>query len=262
MKYKNYLKNKNLSKLTIDIYCKNEIKWLEYLDKRNPTKKLLVAYINKYQKSHKPNSVRLLYATVLSYLKFQKKWKLYNEALDIKLPSQILVNKVIISIDEYNITRKNIVLNKWYIKRNWLIFSLFFMSGIRINEITQINKKQIKDNKIYIKCKGNKYRTIFINDYIMDLLSEWKYSRLNISKKGTKISNKQILIIIKNIGWEYFKKDITPHSLRRSFATNLIRSKIDIKVVSNLLGHANINTTARYIHLTEDEIIDSIKNIF
>lgn len=263
MKYTTYLKNKNLSKLTINTYIRNANKWEIYLNSRKSSKKLFVNYINKYQKNHMPNSTRLIYSSILSYIKFQKKWKLYNEFKDIRLPSSTQLNKTTISLKEFNELRGVKTIEKdWYKSRDWLIFTFLLTTGIRISELTQVNKKNIKNNCLTINGKGNKERIIYICDYLQILLRNWKANRINISKQNKQITNKQANIIIKKIGKMLFDKEITPHSLRRSYATNLLRGGVDIKTVSKMLGHTNINTTSRYIHFSSEELIDNIKHIF
>ena len=124
------------------------------------------------------------------------------------------------------------------------------------------NKKDIYDNNKYrILGKGNKIRTIYLNDYLVSLLDNWKPNRIAISKNNKLLTIKQINIIIKKLSSTYFNKLLTPHSLRRSFATNLLKSNINIEIVRRTLGHSNINTTSRYIQYTDDEILNEIKNL-
>ncbi len=75
------------------------------------------------------------------------------------------------------------------------------------------------------------------------------------------ISIKQINSIIKRLSRKYFQKEITPHGLRRSYATNLLKNNVNIEVVKQTLGHTNINTTSRYIQITEEDIINEINKI-
>lgn len=262
MKYITYLKNKNLSQETIRVYSIYTRKWIEYLNGKNPTKTLFVKYINKLKQNHKPNSVKLQYACILSYLKFQKKWKLYISFQDIKLPEQQFSNKEIISISDFNYLKQNIKLDNWIEKRNWLMFAILFTTGIRVNELRKIKIKAIVNKKVEIKCKGSLYRRVLIPDYLDSLLKNWKRNNICSSRKNKEISNNQIIKIIKNIGIKYLNISITPHSLRRSYATNLLRKGIDLKTVSKLMGHKSINTTSKYIYLTEKEIFDKVKNIF
>ena len=263
MKYITYLKNKNLSQSTINTYIRNAKEWENYLNTRKPSKTLFVNYINKYQKNHMPNSTRLIYSSVLSYIKFQKKWNLFNEFKDIRLPSSIQANKTTITLEEFNkIKAIKETENDWYKSRDWLILTFLLTTGIRISELNQVNKKNIKKSCLTIVGKGNKWRTIYICDYLQLLLKNWRANRINISKQNKQITNKQINIIIRKIGETLFSKNITPHSLRRSYATTLLRSGVDIKTVSKILGHTNINTTSRYIHFSDEELIENIKHIF
>ncbi|MGL4184076.1 MAG: tyrosine-type recombinase/integrase [Metamycoplasmataceae bacterium] len=263
MKYESYLKNKNLSKNTLKAYLRIEKKWNEYLMDQNPTIKKVINFLNiKDNSKIKASTIRLTYSSLISLFRFQKRWKLINEVREIKLPKEVFYNKEVITFDEYREVEKKINNISWFQKRNWLIFSILLMSGIRNNEILSISKKEIIDGKIQIKGKGNKSRIIFFNNYLLFLLEDWKRNEIAVNKKNRKLCSKQINSIVKTISVKYFNKELTPHSLRRSFATNLIRKKIDIKTVSILLGHSNINTTSRYIHLTNDEISNSIKNLY
>lgn len=262
MNYEKYLKNKNLSNKTIDTYKKNVVKYLTYLKDKNITKSNFVKFLNHENKKLSANTVRLLYSSVLSYLKYKKMWKLYNEFQDIKLPKIVVYNRTTISLDEYNNVKDKIILSTWYNKRDWIIFSFLFLTGIRGFEINQIEKKKIIDNKIKIVGKNNKERFVFIPEYLNSLLNNWKYNCLNINKSKKKLTHKQLNIIVKRIGIKYFEKNISCHSLRRSYATNLLRKNVDIKTVSTFLGHSNINTTSRYLYLSTDEMIDKLKTVF
>ena len=263
MKYLTYLKNKNLSKNTINCYLKYSKIWINYLNDRKPNKSLFVKFLNQYRKTHSNNSTKLLYSSILSFIKFKKMHKLYFECNDIRLPSTSLKNKTIIDLNEFNKIKSSLTnISKWYEKRNWIIFVFLFTTGLRANELNQINKKNIHYNRIKIIGKGQKEREIFLNEYLISLLNTWKANRINISKQNKLLSYKQINCIIKCVSFKYFKKNINPHDLRRSFATNLLRNHVDLKTISYLLGHSNINTTSRYIFLTVDEIHKNIKNIF
>ena len=262
MNYLTYLKNKNLSKITIKIYLKNSNKWLDFLNNRSATKTLFSKFIKMHLKKLSSNSIRLLYSSILSFLKYQKKWKLVNECKDIKLPTCVQYNKTVITLEEYSSINIDILNETWMNYRDWLIFSFLFFTGIRACELNQIKKSNIINNKLLISGKSNKTRIIFIPDLLNKLLKAWKNDYINVSKKNKKLTHKQLNIIIKRIGMKYFSKNISCHSLRRSYATNLLRKNVDIKTVSTFLGHSNINTTSRYIQLTTDEMVEKIKSVF
>ena len=68
-------------------------------------------------------------------------------------------------------------------------------------------------------------------------------------------------VILTSMAVYLFGKKILPHDLRRSYATNLLRKGINIKVISDLLGHENISTTSKYLYFSENEIINELKKI-
>lgn len=263
MKYKTYLKNKNLSSNTIKAYWSNIERWLKFLNGKPATKAKLTTFINEYNKDHSPNSVKLAFSAIMSYLKYQKYDKLISAAHDIRLPSQVSINKNIIDIKEYESIKNNFKNERnWYKKRNWLIFSILFTTGIRVSELNQISKSAIIDKTIMIKGKGNKNRPVFLGNYLTTLINNWRSNQIIISKNHKKLTYKQINLIIKQISQEHFYKKLSPHDLRRSFATNLSRNGVDLKTISLLLGHSNINTTSRYIFYTQEEIRLSIDDLF
>lgn len=262
MKYINYLKNKNLSKNTIKIYLREYYNWNKYLKDRKTNKTLFVKYLTNYSKSHQPNSIHLVYSSIISIFRFEKRWKLINQCKDIKLPQIQQNNKTIISLEQYYNVKQIIQFNTWREKRNWLIFSFLFLTGIRVSELLEFNKNKIyENNKLKIKGKGNKVRVIFLTNYLIELLNNWKAYRIAISKKNKILSIKQINLIVQKISKKYFNKNITPHGLRRSFATNLLKNNANIEIVRKTLGHTNINTTARYLQFNDDDIINEINTI-
>ena len=99
-----------------------------YLGDRKPNKTLFVKYINNYAKTHQPNSVHLIYSSLISIFKFEKKWKLINQCKDIKLPKMQQINRKIISLQEYENVKNIVKLNSKIEKRNWIIFSFLFIN--------------------------------------------------------------------------------------------------------------------------------------
>lgn len=261
MTYIQYLENKNLSQNTIKIYLFYLEKWERFLKDTKPSKVKIIKFL-KLNEAKSANTIKLIFAIIMSHLKYLKLTKLYYECLDIKLPSVAVKFKNVLDLNHFNKKREKIQFKNWYQKRDWLIFVVCFTTGIRISEIYQFNKLAINSNKITIKGKGQKTRIIFIPQYTLSLINQWKDNLIAIKKDGNQLSYKQLNKIIKKISLTIFKMILQPHDLRRSYATNLLRKGIDLKIVSELLGHNNINTTSKYIHLSENEIIRKIKNIF
>lgn len=264
MKYINYLKNKNLSQNTICIYQYVYSCWKEFIKDKNPTKTLFVSYIKQYSKTHQARSTRLHYAAIISIFKFEKRWKLINNCKDIKLPQIEYASRTVLTFTEFNQMKEKMFheMNDWTKKRNWIIYTILFQTGIRISEINQFNKRNIQNNILIIKGKGNKTRKIYIPEYLQSLMRSWKNNKIAITKQVKNLSTKQINKIIKQMSLFLFNKYLTPHDLRRSFATMLVKKKTDLEIIRKLMGHSNISTTIRYTQYNDDDIYSQIKNIF
>ncbi len=261
MKYITWLKNRNLSSTTIEIYLNNANKWKLYLANRNPNKTLFVNYINDYATNHKPRSIKLVYYSILSLFKFEKKFKLILECKDLKLPSIQYHLKSTITLNDFKNLKKP-KSNNFLDQRNYLIFHLLFFTGLRASELLRFDKSLIYDsNKLLIQGKDNKYRVIFLNDKLLKLLNNWKHPKVCIASNKKLLTIKQLNVIVKEFCLNNFNKYITTHGLRRSYATNLLKNNVNIEVVRRILGHTNINTTSNYLHYTDDEIIYEIKKV-
>lgn len=259
--YQQYLNEKNLSQNTVRVYLIYVMKFHNEI-KNNLEKINIINFLNNFSKSHQPRSIKLMYNCIISYLKFIKEYELINELRDIRLPKIQNHLKTVIKLNEFNLVKNNIVCMNKKQNRNWLIFCILFLTGIRVSELLQIDKNKIKDNKIYIVGKGSKTRVIYIVPYLMKLINDYDENIVATNNNKKILTTKQINVIIKNIGINYFNKEITPHSLRRSYATNLLRNNVNLEVVRKSLGHSNINTTATYLQFTDEEILDELSKTF
>ncbi len=152
-------------------------------------------------------------------------------------------------------------------KRDYLIFALLYDTGVRVSELININLNNIDFSNKCIKIlgKGNKERLVYFTDITLNLLTEYIYKILNIneikfnylfSKKNGKILSRfEVYNIInkycKNAG---INKNVTPHTIRHTFATHMIQNDADIMSVKTILGHSNISTTQLYTHLNNKDL--------
>ncbi len=159
--------------------------------------------------------------------------------------------------------------------RDRAILSLLFSSGLRISELSRLNIEQVnlKTKEFTIRGKGSKLRIAFLSDETAAILEKWLQKRtdtdpalfVRMVKDPSKfdgdlrLSNRSIQRIIKKYAQKAgIVKKVTPHVLRHSFATNLLRNGADIRSVQALLGHSSIGTTQIYTHVTNE----SLKEIF
>jgi len=157
-------------------------------------------------------------------------------------------------------------------KRNRAILELIFSTGMRISEVVNLNREQIKmkdnqivDNKIYILGKGKKQRFVYMTDRAIHFLNEYlalrkdDYPALFIPTKGTRKATENPYIVRLSQNYiqmkiaEYRKKlgiivPTSAHSLRHGFATYLAEEGANPAAIQRLLGHSSLQTTSRYVH--------------
>jgi integrase/recombinase XerD len=154
-------------------------------------------------------------------------------------------------------------------KRDRAILELLYSSGLRISELTNARLEQInlEDRFIRVTGKGNKTRLVpigrkaceAINDYLETerrvLVRPRTGSELFLSRRGQKLTRQRVWQIIKEIAeLGAFEIRIYPHLLRHSFATHLLSNGADLRIIQELLGHADISTTQIYTHVDQNRL--------
>ncbi len=153
--------------------------------------------------------------------------------------------------------------------RDKTIFELLYSCGLRISEAIEILQDNVdfENSLVRVIGKGNKERLAPIGDEAKRLLKKYLLESRNeisgrreseylfISKKGSKLNRKSVWRLLKNyVVRTRIKKNITPHTLRHSFATHLIENGADLRSVQELLGHMDISTTQVYTHLAQKKL--------
>lgn len=146
--------------------------------------------------------------------------------------------------------------------RNKVVISLLYASGIRLSELISLNIGSIHDRQFTVVGKGSKARLCFLDDRTEALINEYLSTRddnctaLIISKsRKSRMTSTNVQLLIKNSAKRAgINKKVSPHILRHSFATNFISNNGNIRVLSTLLGHANVSTTMTYTHVIDKEL--------
>lgn len=159
--------------------------------------------------------------------------------------------------------------------RNKAMLELIYATGARISEITNLELNQIDYDECVIRVtgKGKKDRIIPFGDTASKTLKEYievyrvfliKNDTCNyvfINKNGSKISRQMVFKILKSLTKKAgIEKEVSPHTLRHSFATNLLNNGADLRVIQELLGHENLETTEIYSHLQNKKIEEDYSN--
>jgi len=163
----------------------------------------------------------------------------------------------------------------WPVRDKALILSMY-SAGLRISETVSLSMENFSGtlDEAKITGKGGKQRYVFFSDEAVSAIKEYlpqrsarlamagvdeKKGSLFISRKGKPISVPGVRWIISRYAQHSeIGKNIHPHSLRHSFATHLVNSGCDVRVVQEMLGHSSLSTTQRYTHVN----IENMKNVY
>ena len=157
--------------------------------------------------------------------------------------------------------------------RDAAIIELLYGSGCRISELLDLNLKslQSESDQQFLKVvgKGNKERFIPLGSYAKKALDAYltrarpnfvkgkNVSALFVNQRGGKLSRQSVWSMLKRQGKLIKLSEVSPHSLRHSFATHLLDGGADIRAVQELLGHSNVATTQIYTLVTIDKLRES-----
>lgn len=151
--------------------------------------------------------------------------------------------------------------------RDKLILAILYSSGLRISELINLIIRDIDfdERTIRIRGKGEKDRIVLFDKNTKYLIETYLAKRsqnseyLVVNKKGNPLTPRYIQIMIKKYGKKAgISKKVTPHVLRHSFATHLLKNGVDIRVIQQLLGHSSLATTQIYTSVD----MDTIKTIY
>ncbi len=233
--------------------------FLKFLENKELSKLNIALFIKKISKSHKPRSVRCVFKIIRQYVKFNK-CDFLDELYEMRLPSFEEEPRIIIRKKDYDELQNLFNLKKWINKRDSLLLEIMFKTGLRSDEILNLRKSSIHGNKIYVLGKSNKTRYVLLLDDLKIKMLNWDFEYFTVNKNGKKLAKRTFYIIIRNLGNKINLK-ISPHSLRRSFCSNLIKNGCNIKVVQKMMGHSSISTTSKYIFYDEQEMLEELKKV-
>ncbi|HFC36056.1 MAG TPA: hypothetical protein ENJ49_00055 [Candidatus Moranbacteria bacterium] len=157
--------------------------------------------------------------------------------------------------------------------RNRAILELLFSTGLRVSELTSLNRDQInlQTQEFSVRGKGGKLRIVFISDTAKTALEKYLQKRTDIDpalfirtnkigftkEDDLRITPRSVQRIVKQYARKAgIVKDIHPHTFRHTFATDLLANGADIRNVQEMLGHSSITTTQIYTHITNRRLKD------
>lgn len=224
------------------------------------------------EKKYKETTIRRKMYAISSFFNYLESEEIIkqNPFLKLKIPnkkkksipiflSSMELDKLIFTTEKYS--------SKYGDLRDLICISILRYTGCRRNELLNLKWDDVNTDVGSIKFlgKGNKERLVPLHPYLQNYLVQYKENFFNKKSnwviKGQnqeKLSNsalRKILIkYLKLAGLN--QKNITPHKIRHSFASELLNNGVDIRIIQQWLGHENISTTAIYTHVTFEQLSD------
>ncbi len=151
--------------------------------------------------------------------------------------------------------------------RDKAIFMVMYASGLRVSELCGLNLGDVSDDQVRVRGKGNKERVIpiasaavaAVDFYLTQFRTEGD-GPLFLSSRGKRMDRVAVWQRVKFYGKKAgISKEISPHTLRHSFATHLLENGADLRVIQEMLGHSNIATTDRYTHVSRKHLHEAFE---
>ena len=255
-RFENYFKNKNILKLNVN----DLLKFVSSLKDLSPA-----------SVSHMISTLKTFYSYYIKIdkIKVNPTDALKSPKLGLHLPEYLTEDEIDKLLD--------IEVTDPFSARNKAILELMYATGLRISEVISLEFKNIDMEECIVRVmgKGSKERIVPINDYALNALNTYieEYRPLMIKKEvnnyiflnnhGKHMTRQGVFKMIKQ---ECLKKginkDISPHTIRHTFATHLLLNGADLRIIQELLGHSDISTTQIYTHLTNEELYNDYKKYF
>jgi site-specific recombinase XerD len=266
---------KNLSEHSIKAYKIDIYQFIEWLKKNNKLDYLELDIVKTYTaeliRQYLRSTASRKIAALRVFLKYLNREKLINFNPSKTLTAPGKIRNLPVFLDENEVNKLFLVPDITTFKgiRDLAILEMLYATGLRVSELCSLNfsNLNLEENEIIVMGKGARERIVLIshkarrtlNHYIekaYDELSKGNNSSDNpscplfINHKGFRITPRSIERIVKETAQKAgIKKNISPHTLRHSFATSLLNGGADLRVVQELLGHSSISNTQIYTHV-------------
>ena len=277
-----YLKlERNLSPNTIEAYC-NDLRWLlAYVNFHGlKVEEVKLEDLDNFSASlHDQRITPRSQARILSGVRSFFKFLLLDGFIDAD-PTELLVSPHVrnalpdvLSTAEVDRLEASIDLSKWEGQRNRAIIEVLFSCGLRVSELVnlKLSNLYVEEKFVRVTGKGDKERLVPISSRALDELNAWFADRnamriklgeedyVFLNRRGAHLTRTMILIMIKRQAVAAgITKNISPHTLRHSFATALLEGGADLIAIQAMMGHEDIATTEIYTHIDTSSLREEI----
>lgn len=279
--YTSYLASEKMkSHNTINSYQSDILNYLYYLENVkniNDIKKVETSDIKDYlaylkKMGYSPSSTARSLSTLKSFYKFLtlEHFIKHNPTLTISAPKLDKKLPTVLSVEEVMQLLNSLNDSTAYNARNRAMIEVMYGTGLRVSELVnlKLNELHLTSKMISTTGKGSKERIVPINDYAAKVLRDYiinyrvelvknkkDNNYLFLNNQGEALSRQSFFLILKKLAKDAgIEKEISPHTLRHSFATHLLEAGTDLRYIQEMLGHEDISTTQIYTHLSKQKI--------
>jgi integrase/recombinase XerD len=272
--------DKNYSNNTIESYKEDLLKFSEFFNNKDISSididdlKKYVKYLNNQELNELSISRNI--SCIKSFYKYLNIEKIIDNNPSDSLFLPKVRKKLPNTLSEEEVDRLlDIKLTDMYSYRNKAMLEVLYATGLRVSELVNLKMENIDFESDIIRTygKGNKERVIPIGEYaktyLEKYLNEYRYQMLKhgnneyvfLNNHGKNMTRQGFFKIIKQIASDAgINKEISPHVLRHSFASHLLKHGADLRTIQELLGHSNVSTTQIYTHISNEELKENYKN--
>ncbi|HEV8051941.1 MAG TPA: site-specific tyrosine recombinase XerD [Parachlamydiaceae bacterium] len=152
--------------------------------------------------------------------------------------------------------------------RDKAVLEILYASGLRVSELCSLDLHNVEDTTLRVMGKGSKERIVPVGEEAISAVDRYlsfrdgsEHKALFINRNGKRIDRIQVWKMIKHYAKEAgIAKNISPHTLRHSFATHLLDNGADLRIIQEMLGHATITSTERYTHVSRSRLQDAFES--
>lgn len=272
------LVEKGLAENTLESYHRDLRKFKVYLEGRNElditkvSRQAIIQYLWELgKKGMATTSISRNLAAIKSFFNFllQERYIEKNPTANLESPRLEKQLPQILSIEEVDRLLEQPDCATPTGLRDKAMLEVLYATGLRVSELTSLNINDVNLDLAFLRCwgKGQKERIVPLGKFAVENITAYLEKGRNklckdsenvalfINFYGKRITRQGFWKIIKKYSRQAgLKKDITPHTLRHSFATHLLENGADLRSVQEMLGHADISTTQIYTHITKSRL--------
>jgi integrase/recombinase XerD len=266
---------KGLSKNTIEAYCRDCQSFLDFLALQNMTdltqiqQGQIIDFLSQLKdQNYATSSISRALMSLKVFFRFLKREQILTNDIAFTIESPRLWQLIpeVLSYREVELLLAQPNSNTAVGSRDKAILEILYASGLRVSEVCSLGLYDVDDSFIRVMGKGSKERIVPIGKKAIEALDHYllhyrgvmtneQRQPLFISRFGRPIDRLSIWKMIKKYGRQAgIVKNISPHTLRHSFATHLLDNGADLRIIQEMLGHSHISSTDRYTHVSQSHI--------